>query len=78
MPKPEGYRLPKVQANPDVDYSLQFREKFPGQVEQILRLVGERLQIGLRKDVAKPLTNSEVKDLSIALQAIYEIHREQC
>ena len=51
-----------------------FREKFPNQVEQILRLTAERLQSGLHKESHQPLSHEDVKNLSIALQAIHDIY----
>ena len=56
-----------------------FIEKFPGQVEHCLRLVMERLHVGLDKrqgvDVADPdtwrLSTSELADLS---EAVYHLH----
>jgi len=51
-----------------------FREKFPGQCEHIMRLIAERLQLGLRKDNAVELTASEIADLASALNRIYDIH----
>lgn len=51
-----------------------FKQKFPGQCEHILRLIAERLQLGLRKDQPVELSNSEVADLAQALQHIYNIH----
>jgi hypothetical protein len=52
-----------------------FRLKFPGQCDHILRLIAERLQNGLRKDIDAPLTNQEVADLSRALAAVYSVHK---
>jgi len=51
-----------------------FKLKFPGQCDHILRLIAERLQTGLRKDIDTPLTNQEVADLSRALAAVYSVH----
>ena len=51
-----------------------FKEKFPGQIDHILRLIAERLQQGLRKDQEMPLSNSEVESLALALNSIYDIH----
>ena len=53
-----------------------FREKFPGQIEHILRLIAERLQLGLRKDQAVPLSDSQLRDLSRAMSDVYEIYRD--
>lgn len=51
-----------------------FALKFPGQCEHIMRLIAERLQLGLRKDQPVELTAKEISDLSTALNAIYDIH----
>jgi hypothetical protein len=51
-----------------------FREKFPGQCEHIMRLIAERLQLGLRKDNPIELTAAEIQGLASALNAIYLIH----
>jgi hypothetical protein len=57
-------------------HRVAFREKFPGQVEHCLRLITERLQHGLRKDAEQPLTNRDIADLALALDFMYQIHRE--
>ena len=51
-----------------------FAIKFPGQCEHIMRLIAERLQLGLRKDNPVELTAGEVCYLARALNAIYDIH----
>jgi hypothetical protein len=51
-----------------------FAQKFPGQCEHIMRLIAERLQLGLRKDQPVELTASEIADLASALNRIYDIH----
>lgn len=53
-----------------------FREKFPGQVDHILRLIAERLQQGLRKDQEMPLSNDEVAHLAQSLHSVYLVHRD--
>jgi hypothetical protein len=61
-----------------------FKEKFPGQVEHILRLISERLQVGLDKRDNVTLTDvntwiltpADINDLSEALYFIYQIHKE--
>ena len=58
-------------------HRVAFREKFPGQCEHILRLITERLQHGLRKDIDTPLTTREVADLALALDLMYHINKEQ-
>jgi len=58
-----------------------FAEKYPGQVEHCLRLVMERLQVGLDKrdgvDIANPdtwrLSTAELADLSTAAKNLNEI-----
>jgi hypothetical protein len=57
-------------------HRVAFREKFPGQVEHCLRLITERLQRGLVKDAEQPLTNRDCADLAIALDLLYQIHKE--
>jgi len=57
-------------------HRIQFRERFPGQTEQILRLIAERLQVGLHKEAAAPLTNSEVAELSQAFQSVYQVYQD--
>lgn len=57
-------------------HRVAFREKFPGQCEHILRLITERLQQGLRKDIETPLTAREIADLAIALDLMYQINKE--
>ena len=51
-----------------------FAQKFPGQCEHIMRLIAERLQLGLRKDNPVELTAGEVCYLARALNSIYDIH----
>ena len=51
-----------------------FHLKFPGQVEHCMRLIAERLQLGLRKDQPVELQTQEIADLSQALNHIYLIH----
>ena len=51
-----------------------FHHKFPGQVEHIMRLIAERLQVGLRKDQPVELMASEIADLALALDHVYRIH----
>ncbi len=76
---------PRVQANPDWDpdlviqrkvsaaYSEQFRQRFPSQVEHCQRLIAERLQQGLRKDLDPSLSAAEIRDLAEALQHMVDI-----
>lgn len=51
-----------------------FIQKFPGQCEHIMRLIAERLQLGLRKDQAVELPSSDIADLAQALHNLYDIH----
>jgi len=72
--------LQKINAS----HRIAFNEKFPGQLEHILRLLTERLQIGLDKrdgvllEDAKTwkLSTSELKDLSRAIEAIYFVRKD--
>jgi hypothetical protein len=72
--------LQKINAS----HRIAFNEKFPGQLEHILRLLTERLQIGLDKrdgvllEDAKTwkLSTSELKDLSKAIEAIYFVRKD--
>jgi len=60
-----------------------FLDKYPGQIEHVLRLLCERLQMGLDKrdgvDVANPdtwrLSTSELADLSESIYHIHLIHK---
>lgn len=61
-------------------HRMAFNEKYPGQVEHILRLLTERLHLGLDKRdgvvVTDPsswkLTSGEIADLA---EALYNIHQ---
>lgn len=64
----------KIQQKVMAAHREAFKEKFPGQIEHILRLVAERLQQGLRKDNPVELTAAEVESLAQALNSIYDIH----
>jgi hypothetical protein len=77
-----------IQANPDRDpitrviddqlqehYRQQFRERFPQQIEQIMRLIGERLQTTL-KDKGAKISSVDVAQYSQALSTMYEIHKQ--
>jgi hypothetical protein len=65
-------------------YREAFRERFPGQVEHVLRLLSERLQMGLDKrdnvvvdDVTTwKLSPSDINQLASALHNVYQIHRD--
>lgn len=65
-------------------HRMAFNEKFPGQVEHILRLLTERLQIGLDKrdgvlledTKTWKLSTTELKDLSQAIESIYYIRKD--
>ena len=53
-----------------------FQQKFPGQCEHIMRLIAERLQLGLRKDNPVELAAAEICHLAQALDAVYSIHTD--
>jgi len=57
-------------------HRVAFKQKFPGQIEHILRLIAERLQQGLRKDQPDPITDESVDHLSRALYNLYQIHND--
>lgn len=69
MARPEGYRLPVVQANPDG--LEQFRQRLPQQIEHCLRLTLERLQKSHRE-----LTTHDIAALSQAAVALYDIYSD--
>jgi len=72
--------LQKINAS----HRVAFAEKFPGQCEHILRLLTERLQMGLDKrdgvivedSSTWKLSPTELKDLSQALEAIYFVRKD--
>lgn len=72
--------LQKINAS----HRVAFNEKFPGQLEHILRLLTERLQIGLDKrdgvlledPKSWKLSTTELKDLSQAIEAIYFVRKD--
>ena len=78
---------PRVQANPDTTadaqiisklsaaHSLQFRQRFPGQVEHCQRLIAERLQQGLRKDAAEIMPAADIQALTAALHTLADLQR---
>lgn len=51
-----------------------FQQKFPGQVEHCMRLIAERLQLGLRKDSDVQLNDCGAEALSAALLNLWTIH----
>lgn len=60
-----------------------FVQKFPGQVEHILRLIAERLQAVLTKkpdSMSDPstwiTTAQEIESLSAAMHSVYQVHKE--
>lgn len=72
---------PRIQANPDAELQTAinqrqtqvFRDRWPQNVEQIMRLTSERL-LHVLKD--KSVTDTDdICNLSIALERIYTIHR---
>lgn len=62
-----------------------FREKFPGQIEHMLRLISERLQAGLDKRSGVVIQDSttwilsaeQILQLSQAMRNVYLIYKEQ-
>jgi hypothetical protein len=68
----------------NASHRVAFSEKFPGQLEHILRLLTERLQIGLDKRDSVTLEDpktwklncTELKDLSQAIEAIYFVRKD--
>jgi len=78
---------PRVQANPDTTadaqilsklsaaHSLQFRQRFPGQLEHCQRLIAERLQQGLRKDAVDIMPVEDIRDLTAALHTLADLQR---
>lgn len=72
--------LQKINAS----HRMAFNEKFPGQLEHILRLLTERLHVGLDKrdnvvlddKTTWKLTPTELKELSQAIEAIYFIRKD--
>ena len=61
-----------------------FKQRFPGQIEHCLRLVMERLQVGLDKRGEVDLSNlstwtlmpAEIKDLADAAKALHDIRND--
>lgn len=53
-----------------------FKLKFPGQVEHIMRLIAERLQLGLRKDQDVELPAKDIEHLAQALLAMTTIQAQ--
>jgi hypothetical protein len=68
----------------NASHRVAFADKFPGQLEHILRLLTERLQAGLDKrdgvvveDVSTwKLSPTELKHLSQSLEAIYFVRKD--
>ena len=60
-------------SKPKVD---QFEERMPSQVTHCLRLVLERLQLGMDKRSRIQITNDEVAQLSRAALDLYNIYIE--
>lgn len=80
--------MTRIQANPDRDpinrivdeqltehYRQQFRERFPGQCEQIVRLIAERLQRDLKNKEVQVCAR-DIECLAIALQSAYMVFRQ--
>jgi len=73
--------LQKINAS----HRIAFQEKFPGQIEHILRFLTERLQAGLDKrgdtvvleDVSTwKLSPAELHDMSSAIRDIFEVRQQ--
>ena len=62
-----------------------FREKLPGQSEHLLRLITERLHLGLdKRDGVRAndpdtwiLSASEIEQLSVAMYNVYQVYKDQ-
>ena len=75
-------RAPQVQANPDREWETAihhrhttvFRERFPDNVEQIMRLISERMLVRLRNKGGED--DEDVCNLALALGRVYDIHRD--
>lgn len=74
---------PQVQANPDTEFEAAlvgrqtqiFRERWPQNIEQIMRLTSERLLYKLKD---KTVTDTDdICNLSIALERIHSIHKNR-
>jgi len=71
----------RIQGKINAIHRTVFAEKFPGQIEHCLRLLTERLQLGLDKrgsvvvaDVATwPLTPEQLRELAEAMYYINQI-----
>ena len=67
----------KIQQKVMAAHREAFHQKFPHQVEHIMRLIAERLQTGLRKkDQDVSISDSSAKDLSCALLNLWTIHSD--
>ena len=53
-----------------------FAQKFPGQIEHCMRLIAERLQLGLRKDSDLQINDCSAEALSAALLNLWTIHSD--
>jgi hypothetical protein len=75
-------KQPQIQANPDQEFEAAlhvrhtdiFRERFPHNVEQIMRLISERMLGRLRNKAGDD--DEDVCNLAIALKGGYDIHRD--
>lgn len=74
----------KIQAKINAVHRGAFVEKFPGQVEHLLRLLTERLQHGLDKRVGVIITDpntwvltpAEIEQMSVAMYNVYQIYKD--
>jgi hypothetical protein len=65
----------KIQQKLGLAHREAFQQKFPGQVEHCMRLIAERLQLGLRKDNPQTLSAEEIRDLTASLHTLVDIQR---
>jgi len=66
----------KIAQKVNAAHRAAFHERFPGQLEHCMRLIAERLQLGLRKDSDMQLSDCGAKDLSWALLNLWTIHND--
>jgi len=66
----------QIQAKVNAAHREAFREKFPNQIEHCMRLIAERLQLGLRKDSEMQISDCSAKDLTLALWNLYRIRND--
>ncbi len=71
---------PQIQANPDDigraienSFTAQFRDRFPHQLEQCVRLIAERLQSQLKAKQHDRLPAGEIEALSRSLDILWRL-----